>query len=91
MTGVLLQEMEQHPLQRGRLRTVPPRTGNPNRRQLATCDHGSGMHALRAQRADLRGVNLTDVVGLTTEQLANAGLDAGTRLPDGVVRPSPTR
>ncbi|WP_208869678.1 pentapeptide repeat-containing protein [Micromonospora cremea] len=41
--------------------------------------------------ADLRGVNLSDVFGLTTEQLIDANLDAKTRLPSGVARPTSVR
>ncbi len=50
---------------------------------------GADLNGADLGGADLRGADLTGAFGLTTDQLAAADLDAYTRLPAGVARPSP--
>src|SRR5215470_5910774 len=54
MAGVLLQQVEQDPLQRGRVRPVPPRPGLAGLGQVVGLDDGPGALRLNPQRRGQR-------------------------------------
>jgi uncharacterized protein YjbI with pentapeptide repeats len=51
--------------------------------------HGASFRHAMLYKANLQGIDLTDVEGLTQSQINMACMDENTKLPQGLSRPEP--